>query len=258
MIDAQNAFPFGFALKARGALESLEAGRAAFEKNGAPRPEAARAAQEAEAARRWVDGAALAVRVRPAPARGLTLLEARLTDPEVVETLEKALRKLGALGAEETLPAPRRRRLEGERGVFRLAPGALWIATPEEEAEGAAAALETALSGRSRLVQPISDAWARFHLIGEGARSVLAKGAALDLAPGAFGLAPGGALGDFRRLAVAGFPAALHALSEAPERFELLCRRSEAEALWSWLRRAARAGALPPIWPEHWPSGARD
>lgn len=254
MIDAGNAEPFGFAPKARGALESLESGRAAFDAQGAPRLEPERAAAEAEAARIREHGAALAVRIAAAPARGLVLLKARLADPEIAEATRAALRGIGALGPAQDFPGPLRRRLTGERGAFWLAPDALWVAAPYAEAEATAAALDAALAGRSRLVQTVSDAWAGFYLIGEGTRAALAKGAALDLAPGAFGLRDDGEA-DFRRLPVGGFPAALHPLEGAAEGFELLCRRSEAEGVWLWLRRAARAGSLPEVWPENWPAG---
>lgn len=259
MIDAQNADPFGFAPTAREALESLASGRAALDEAGAARSEADRAALEAEAAQIREDAAGLSVRVLAPPARGLIRLQARLQDPVLAAELAEALRVLGALGPGEDLPGPLERRLRGERGVFWLAPDALWIAAPHAEAEGARDALDAALAGRSRLVAEVSDAWARFQLVGEGARAVLAKGAAIDFAPTAFGLfEEEEGLGDFRRLRFAGSAAALHQLESAPERFEIFCRRSEAEGLWLWLRRAARAGATPEIWPENWPSRDED
>jgi sarcosine oxidase subunit gamma len=154
-------------------------------------------------------------------------LRADLAAPEVAAAVAEAT------GAQ----APGRRRIAvSPRGAAAwMAPDELMLFTARDAVAGALAKLEAALSGTHHLAADVSDARAVFRLEGFGAREILAKGAPVDLAPGAFGLE------DFRRTRLGQVAAALW--SPEPEIFQVMCFRSVAEYVALWLEGAARPGA---------------
>ncbi len=139
--------------------------------------------------------------------------------------------------------APGVRRIEsaGDRRLAWMSPDERLLFLPAEEVTEAVAALEAALADRPSLVVDVSDARAQFRLVGDGAREVLAKGAPVDLARGAFGP------GDFRRTRLGQVAAAFGQVDETPETFELVCFRSVASHVRGWLDAASAPGSLPGV-----------
>lgn len=171
------------------------------------------------------------VSVRRLPPCGMILIRADL------EAAAEAL--AGAAGV--PVPAVRRAETAGDRALWWMSPDEALLCCPAEEAGGLAVALRAALSGRSHLVEDLSDARIRFAVEGEGAREVLAKGAPVDLSRGAFGP------GDLRRTRLGQVAAAFRMTSRSPDAFELICFRSVADHVEAWLAHAARPGSLPGV-----------
>jgi sarcosine oxidase subunit gamma len=134
---------------------------------------------------------------------------------------------------------PGRRRIEttGETTIAWMAPDELMLFLPHAAATGTAARLDAALEGQHRLVADVSDARALFRVSGPGGREVLAKGAPIDLAPDAFGP------GDIRRTRLGQVAAAIW--MPTPGELDLMCFRSVADFVETWLIGAASPGSLP-------------
>jgi sarcosine oxidase subunit gamma len=135
------------------------------------------------------------------------------------------------------LPAVRKIALAGECGVAWMSPDELMLFLAAGAAPAAASEIAGALAGMHHLAVDVSDARVLFRLEGPGAREVLAKGAPVDLAPGAFGPL------DFRRTRLGQVAAAFW--MPAPETIDLMCFRSLAAFVADWLAHAARPGSLP-------------
>ncbi len=147
----------------------------------------------------------------------------------------------GAVKAATGLGVPGQRAIlsEGGKAVAWMSPDELLILCPHAEAAGLATQMADALAGEHGLVVDVSDARARFRITGPGAREVLAKGAPVDLAPGVFGP------GEIRRTRL-GQVAAAFWMSGA-ESFDLVCFRSVADFVETWLKTAATPGSLPGV-----------
>lgn len=163
--------------------------------------------------------------VRQAP--GMIMLRADLAGPEIAAAVGEAT------GAEA--PGPRRIAVSPRGAAAWMAPDELMLFVAGDAVAGALAGLGAALAGTHHLAADVSDARVVFRLEGFGAREVLAKGAPVDLAPGAFGL------GEFRRTRLGQVAAALW--SPEPEVFGVMCFRSVAEYVALWLEGAERPGA---------------
>lgn len=167
------------------------------------------------------------------PPTGMITLRGDLADPALT----------AAVTAATGQPVPSTRRIHGSFGAGAgwMAPDELLLLVPYAEAPARTAALAEALAGSHHLVADVSDARAGFRLDGPGAREVLAKGAPVDLHPAAFGP------GDLRRTRLGQVAAAFW--MPAPERFELVCFRSVAAFVETWLRQAATPGTFPGLFP---------
>lgn len=152
---------------------------------------------------------------------------------------------LAASGAQSALLAatgcvmPGRRRIafSGRRALAWMSPDEAMLFLPPEEAATTAAEIMRALEPAPHLVVEVSDARVLFRIEGPGARAVLAKGAPVDFAPGAFGP------GDLRRSRLGQVACAFWMREDGA--FELMCFRSVAEYVAQWLETAARPGSLP-------------
>lgn len=161
---------------------------------------------------------------------GMVTLRADLALPEVATALK------AATGC--ALPA--RRGVSFGAGAARalwFSPDELLLLTAPGAAGEVVAALGAALAGRHHLVADVSDARALFILRGQGVGAVLAKGAPVDLAPGAIGP------GEVRRTRLGQVAVAFW--WEGPEEARLLCFRSVAGHVFTWLSTAAAEGSLP-------------
>ena len=136
------------------------------------------------------------------------------------------------------MPDLRNITFHGDRAVAWMSPDELMLfVAAREEAAGVAADLAMALKDRHHLAVDVSDARAVFRLTGPGARAVLAKGAPVDLAPGAFGP------GDFRRTRLGQVAAAFWMVED--DVFDLMCFRSVGGFAREWLDNAAGSENLP-------------
>lgn len=151
------------------------------------------------------------------------------------ETLAGAVKTATGLG----VPGQRAILSEGDRAVAWMSPDELLILCPHAAAEALAAQMAGALAGEHALVVDVSDARARFRIKGPGVREVLAKGAPVDLAPGAFGP------GEIRRTRLGQVAAAFWMSGEAA--FDVICFRSVADFVETWLNTAAAPGSLPGV-----------
>lgn len=135
------------------------------------------------------------------------------------------------------LPGQRRILHEGDRALAWMSPDELLLLLPHEQAAETARGLAEALAGEHHLAVDVSDARAIFRVKGQGVREVLAKGAPVDLAPGAF------EPGEIRRTRLGQVAAAFW--MTGPDAFELVCFRSVGAFVHDWLTLAAQDGALP-------------
>ncbi|MEO1328077.1 MAG: sarcosine oxidase subunit gamma family protein [Pseudomonadota bacterium] len=176
----------------------------------------------------------LAVRIEEAPLAGMITLKGDLEHP--------TLRAVVAEATGLEVPGIRKASLGEEGAVLWMAPDELLLIGPYDSAPDAAARLDADLAEAGpRLVEVVSDARARFRLIGSGAREVLAKGAPIDLHPSVFGV------GDLRRTRLSHVAVGFWQTAAAPETFELVCFRSYARYAWEWLTASAEPGALPGV-----------
>ncbi len=112
-----------------------------------------------------------------------------------------------------------------------------WMLTCAPGSEDAVAeSLRVAVAGAHATVVDISDARTVFRLSGAAARTVLAKGCALDLHPRAF------ALGDVAQTRLAKADVILHQTIDEDDNdgpvFDIYVARSFADYLWRWLADA--------------------
>jgi sarcosine oxidase subunit gamma len=112
-----------------------------------------------------------------------------------------------------------------------------WMLTCAPGSEDAVAeSLRAALAGAHAAVVDVSDARAVFRLSGGAARTVLAKGCALDLHPRAF------ALGDVAQTRLAKADVVVHQTIDEDDNdgpiFDIYVARSFADYLWRWLADA--------------------
>lgn len=170
-----------------------------------------------------------AVAVTETGLRGMVTLRGDLSS-EAVKAAVKA-----AVGLD--VPDRRRIALDGEAGVAWMSPDELLLMVPYAQAEGLATGLSKALEGTHHLAVNVSDARAVFRIDGAGAREVLAKGAPVDLSPGAFGP------GEIRRTRLGTLAAAFWMTGE--DAFELVCFRSVAAHVFAWLETASQEDSLP-------------
>jgi sarcosine oxidase subunit gamma len=137
------------------------------------------------------------------------------------------------------LPGTREIRTGKQGSVAWMSPDELLLLCEHDKAPALVAGLETALEGQHHLAVDVSDARALFRIEGKGAREVLAKGAPVDLAPGVF------EPGEIRRTRLGQVAAAFWMTGE--DAFELVCFRSVADFVETWLRTAALPGSLPEV-----------
>lgn len=156
---------------------------------------------------------------------GMVTVKADFTDKALAATVAKIL------GV--ALPKPRKI----SKGVAWMAPDEVLVFTQNgTDPDTLAKQLDTAL-GQAGLALNVSDARAVFALKGAGVREVLAKGAPVDLAKGAFGK------GDFRRTRLGQVAVAFW--MEAEDEFRLVCFTSMREFMFDWLTNAAQKDSLP-------------
>jgi len=173
----------------------------------------------------------LSLRIEELTDRGMIALRARLDDPAAAAALAQA----GFAAAH-----PRKASAGDGRATVWMAPDEALLLLPRADVASGLAALQGALAGQRHLALDVTDARATFRLTGEGARETLAKGAPVDLTPGAFGP------GDARRTHLGQVAAAFWMTAAEPDAFELVCFRSVAGYVFDWLlagaAREARAG----------------
>lgn len=172
-----------------------------------------------------------AVVVRECGLRGMVTLRGDLADDKVKAAVK------AAVGL--AVPGQRQVKLGKKGGVAWMSPDELMLMVDYHAAPGIVARLEAALEGTHHLVVNVSDARAVFAIEGAGAREVLAKGAPVDLSPGAFGP------GEIRRTRLGQVAAAFWMTGE--DSFELVCFRSVAGFVFDWLATAAMPGSLPRV-----------
>jgi sarcosine oxidase, subunit gamma len=166
-----------------------------------------------------------AATVTDLPAPGMLILRADLADPAVAAAL-----------AAQGFQAPGVRRVAGgpEAQVLWFAPDEALLIVPRDTAPALREALAAGLGATRHLLVDMSDARALFAIEGPGAREVLARGAPVDLAPQAFGP------GDLRRTRLGQVAVAFWCAG--PDSFRLVCFRSVADHVRTWLGTAAAAG----------------
>lgn len=178
------------------------------------------------------------VRIETLGHRGVVLIAADLSDADAAHKLAEAmpgwsgpLPELGATGSHQGVTLLR---LDDKRllALLNYTETAAFTAAVAASFEGAA------------LAEPVSDGYAMLRLHGDGARELIAKGAAVDMHPAAF------SAGELRRIKLGAVDVILHfppvASAQADsEMIELLCPRSLAISLLGWLRRAGGRGVAP-------------
>lgn len=125
----------------------------------------------------------------------------------------------------------------GAHRVYWLGPDEWLIRCEWDAVAGLVAALEAALAGMHVAVNDVSGGNITVRLSGPGARRTLAKGCTLDLHPREF------APGQCAQSALAKASALFGMIDEAPT-FEIVVRRSFADYLVRWLRRAGADGGI--------------
>ena len=181
-------------------------------------------------AERMTDGAMRWARVA---GRGMIGLRLDLGDAALAGAVTEA--------AGVPIPAPRRIETAGERRLAWMSPDELLLFLPAAEVPAMLAALQAGFGDGFALAVDLSEARALFRLEGPGAREALAKAAPVDLHPDAFGP------GDFRRTRLGQVAAAFAQVDAAAETFELVCFRSLAEHMSTWLDTAGAPGAFPGV-----------
>lgn len=170
-----------------------------------------------------------AIKITEAGLRGMITLRGDLSST----TLRAAVKS--ATGAD--MPEPRKITF-GKLGTAAwMSPDELLLIVDYTAADAITAELGKALKGEHHMAVNVSDARAVFHLRGQGAREVLAKGAPVDLSPAAFNV------GDLRRTRIGQLAAAFWMLED--ETIEVVCFRSVGEFLFDWLCNAAEPDSLP-------------
>lgn len=127
----------------------------------------------------------------------------------------------------------------GDGGLGWMAPDELLFVCPYETAPAAVDKLNAALAGEHHLVVDVSDARAVFRIEGAGARELIAKGAPVDMSPGAF------TPGMLRRSRLGQVAAAFWLESDGS--LTLVCFRSVGAYVFSWLKNSCMDGARPSI-----------
>ena len=167
----------------------------------------------------------LYIEIETANPGGQVTLRADLSDPAVVA----ALKDVADLDMPETLKVTQN---GAARGVW-MSPDELLLFVPDSAA--AVAGFAAALDGHHHMALDVSDARTVLRLSGDGVGEVLAKGAACDVSD--HGCPPGTA----RRTHVAGLAVGFWRLDA--KTWEIVCFRSFAHHLKSWLATAATEGS---------------
>ncbi len=152
-------------------------------------------------------------------------------------TLKAELSKATCASIKKALgpPVPATRKIA--HGVAWMAPDELLIMVPQGDSPQTVIDRLTAEIKAPMLAVDVSDARAVFTLKGNKAREVLAKGAPVDLSPGAF------QPGDFRRTRLGQVAVAFWL--EAEDEITLVCFASLRQFMFDWLVNAAQKGSLP-------------
>ncbi len=153
--------------------------------------------------------------------RGMIMVRADLEN-------EKASSAIAGVFAAE-IPGVRRIVAGPERELAWMSPDELLGFVPLDAAGDTVRALQDALAGGHFLAADVSSLRTEFQITG-AVRDVLAKGTPSDVSPAAFGA------GEFRRSRIGQLQAAFWLTGENSAR--ILCRRSEAEFMESWLAAA--------------------
>ncbi|MEO1491491.1 MAG: sarcosine oxidase subunit gamma family protein [Pseudomonadota bacterium] len=170
----------------------------------------------------------LYIGVADAGRTGQVTLKGELSDGKIAGALKKLT------GAETPAPLTVTTGASGARVVW-MAPDEVLILLPTGDAGPLVADLGEALKGVHHLATDVTDARAVLCLTGPSVPEVLAKGAPIDLSPAGF------PVGCARRTHMAGIAVALW--RRDPETWEIVCLRSYAHHLWTWLEAAARPGS---------------
>lgn len=170
-----------------------------------------------------------AVTIEETGLRGLITMRGDLASTE----LRAAVKSVTGL----TVPKARQIKSNAEGAVAWMSPDELLLIVDHAKAERTTVSLSKALKGQHHLAVNVSDARAVFVLRGRGVREVLAKGAPVDLSPGAF------KKGEIRRTRIGQIAAAFWLIDQ--ETAELVCFRSVAGFMFDWLRTAAQKNSLP-------------
>lgn len=147
----------------------------------------------------------------------------------------EAVRGAVRAGVGVEVPEPLRAAFEGGKGAVWMSPDELLLLTAYDQAGELVEGLEAALSGTHHMAVDVSDARAVIALTGAQVAEVLAKGAPVDLSPGAF------PVGMARRTHIGGIAVAFWRKSE--EEWEIVCLRSFARHLFDWLVQTSREGS---------------
>lgn len=136
-----------------------------------------------------------------------------------------------------SVPGQREHKTGKAGGVVWMSPDELLILCDHDKADAVVAKCDKAFGAEHHLAVNVSDARAVFIVEGAGAREVIAKGAPVDLSPGAFGP------GEVRRSRIGQIAAAFWMTDAAT--FEVVCFRSVAQHMFDWLSVAAAKDSLP-------------
>ncbi len=180
-----------------------------------------------------------------APAPGVTLAERPFldminlrgdaADGAFLDAVEKAIKLRPPVAANAVAGKA------ADTHVFWLGPNEWLVVCRPGGGERAAKALRTALAGLHAAVTEVGEARTCFRLSGKMARSVLAKGCALDLHPSVFGP------GQCAQTLLARMGVVLHMTAEArggAPSYDIIVLRSFASHLWAWLEDAAQEYGL--------------
>lgn len=137
----------------------------------------------------------------------------------------------GVLG--EKLPLATNTMTRAVRRIYWLGPDEWLIVTVMEETTGLLLQLRGSLAGKHASVTEVSGGQVALRLAGPKARDVLAKGCSLDFHPNRF------KAGDCAQTALAKANVLIGLVDSEPT-YEIIVRRSFADYLARWLRRAAR------------------
>ncbi len=124
---------------------------------------------------------------------------------------------------------------DGDSRAVWMSPDELLLILPAGQAPGAIAKLQAELADHHHMALDVSDARSIFRLTGPAVGEVLAKGAPCDVSD--HGCPPGTA----RRTHLAGLAIGLWRLG--PQDWEIVCFRSYAPHLLTWLQVSAAPGA---------------